>query len=284
MNIQLTHNTYGKHRVRVSKIKRDPQNPKQHQLIEVSVDVVLEGDLDAGYLEANNELIVATDTIKNTVYVLAKDDPFDTIESFGVRVAEHFVNKYDHLNKATVTVSQNRWERLLDCPHAFSGNTSEIPGAVLTAVRDQQTVVQSGLKNLLIAKTTESGFSDFHRDEFRTLPDTDDRILATSLSAEWIYETKPTDFSQARETIRSALLSRFIDHYSVSVQQTLMLMAKSALESSGYVSQITLAMPNKHHVLFNLKPFDRENNNDVFVVTDEPFGYIQATISRDDLD
>lgn len=284
MNVQLVHNTYGKHHVRVSKIIRDPSDPQKHQLIELSVNVVLEGDLDAGYLDGDNSLIVATDTCKNTVYVLAKDDPIETIESFGIKVAKHFVSTYSHIDKATVTLSETRWSRLLDCPHAFSSNESENPTAKVVAARGEATTVQCGFENLLIAKTTQSGFRDFHRDEYRTLADTDDRILATALSAMWTYDDAAVDFTAAREAIRSSLLSRFVDHYSVSVQQTLMLMAKAALSGCPQAMDITLTMPNKHHIPFDLTPFHRENANDVFVVTDEPFGYIKATVARGDLE
>ena len=133
----------------------------------------------------------------------------------------------------------------------------------------------------MIAKTTESGFENFHRDEFRTLPDTNDRIFASSVTAEWQYTTSELDFTAARNKIREAMLRRFIDHYSHSVQETLMRMGTAAIEACPSVDTINLSMPNKHHILFDLQRFGRENNNDVFVVTDEPFGYISATVSRD---
>lgn len=280
MTAQLAFNAYGKHRVRVSKIKRDAADPGQHQFIEASVDVVIEGDLEAGYTRGDNTGIVATDTCKNTVYVLAKDDPFDTIESFGQTVAEHFLNQYAHLTRATVSLTENRWTRLLDCPHAFTGNTSSVSTATVVATRDQPTQVTAGVDKYVIAKTTASGFANFHDDEFRTLADTDDRILATSMTAAWDYSAGDVDFAGAREAVIDAMLKRFVDHYSISVQQTMMLMGTAAIDACPHVRSITLTMPNKHHIPFNLRPLGRENHNDVFVVTDEPFGYITATIRR----
>jgi urate oxidase len=283
MNAHLAYNAYGKHRVRVSKIKRDANDPSQHQLIEASVNVVLEGDLDEGYTAADNRKIVATDTCKNTVYVLAKDDPMETIESFGVAVAEHFVRQYDHLSRATVSLVENRWTRLLDCAHAFTGNQSAVATASVVATRGQTTRVTAGVDRFVIAKTTASGFANFHQDEFRTLPDTDDRILATSMTATWDYDgndDRGVDFQSARSAIMDAMLHRFIDHYSISVQQTMMLMGAAAIDACPSVAAITLTMPNKHHIPFNLQPFGRENHNDVFIVTDEPYGYITATVKR----
>tara|TARA_R110002049_G_scaffold2750_8_gene22212 strand:+ start:148444 stop:149289 length:846 start_codon:yes stop_codon:yes gene_type:complete len=281
MNVHLSHNTYGKHHVRISKIKRHSDDAANHEFIEATINVMLEGDLAEGYTAGNNANIVATDTCKNTVYVLAKDDPFDSIESFGSNLATHFLTQYAHLNQATIEIHQHVWQRIGDCPHGFVGGTNESPTTTIVAHREQSLSVCSGLTDLVVAKTTESGFANFHRDEFRTLPDTDDRIMATSVTAQWNYSSSDIDFNAARDSIRKALLVSFLDHYSHSVQETLMRMGTAAIEACSHVTDITLSLPNKHHILFNLQPFGKENNNDVFVVTDDPFGYIQATVSRD---
>ncbi len=280
MNVRLSHNSYGKHNVRVSKIKRDVADPSQHELIEASVNVLLEGDLEEAYTKGDNRKIVATDTCKNTVYAIAKADPFDTIEGFGIALSSHFLDQYSHLSKVTIELTQHRWSRLLDCPHAFVGGHTETPTAKIVTTRDQPIQVTSGLDHLMIAKTTESGFANFHRDQYRTLPDTDDRILATVLKADWRYAVAAIDFAAARDRIRGAMLAKFIDHYSRSVQETLMLIGTAAIEADPAVESITLTMPNKHHILFDLQPFGLQNNNEVFVVTDQPFGYISATVER----
>lgn len=290
MGVRLVQQTYGKHRVRVSKIRRPrvaPPGEERHELVEVTVDVELQGSFDTAYTRGDNSLVIATDTCRNTIYVLAKDDPLDSIESFGSTVANHFLRQYAHVNRVTVSLSEKKWHRLLDCPHGFLGTDNETPTATVTATRDIDfaTVIRGGVENLMIAKTTQSGFASFHRDEYRTLPDTDDRILATSMKASWTYNSwtdnaKAKDFVHSRALIRSALLSTFIDHYSHSVQETLYKMAEAALSAAESISSITLTMPNKHHIAFNLAPFNRANDNEVFVVTDEPFGFISATVDR----
>jgi urate oxidase len=300
MTAHLAYQSYGKHRVRVSKIKRPRKSPawqEIHELVEVAVDVELQGAFDAAYTAGDNSMVIATDTCRNTIYALAKDDCLDSIESFGVTIGNHFLRHYAHVNHVTVRLSGRRWHRLLDCPHGFIGTDSETPSAVVTARRDTDfvTTVHGGLENLMVAKTTQSGFADFHRDEFRTLADTTDRILATSMSASWAYiaETRAAEnlaaesradvthaFITARESIRSALLTTFINHYSRSVQETLFKMAQAALAATDAIDSITLTMPNKHHIPFNLAPLDRVNDNEIFVVTDEPFGYISATVNR----
>ncbi|MEM7625029.1 MAG: factor-independent urate hydroxylase [Planctomycetota bacterium] len=282
----LSHNAYGKHRVRVSKIKRprprglDTEHTDRHEFIEATVNVMLEGDLAASYTVGDNANVVATDTCRNTVYAIAKDDPFETIESFGVTLAEHFLKQYEHITQATIELAEHRWHRIDGHAHCFTGSDGETPTARVVAPRGHATTVVAGLDNLMIAKTTQTGFENFHRDEYRTLPDTDDRIFATVLTAEWAYATKDIDFAATRTAVRNALLAKFTDHYSKSVQETLYLMGNAALDACPTAASITLTMPNKHHLKFNLEPLGRENDNEVFHVTDEPYGYITGTVSR----
>ncbi|MEO0477144.1 MAG: factor-independent urate hydroxylase, partial [Planctomycetota bacterium] len=248
---RLIHQSYGKHNVSVSKIKRDPANPDRHMFVEANVCVELEGAFDSAYTEADNRSIVATDSIRNTVYAIAKDDPWETIEGFGLALGNHFLKQYDHVDQATITLREHLWHRLNDHDHAFTGSDVETPTATVLDKRGGPSSITSGIDELMLAKTTQSGFSDFVQDEYRTLPDTVDRILATVLKAEWVYggiEAGAPPFAEHRSAIRAALLATFTDHYSVSVQQTLYLMAAAALESCSAIDQITLTMPNKHHI------------------------------------
>lgn len=282
----LAHNRYGKHQVRVSKVRRPrqaPANEEWHELVEVSVDVELEGDFEASFTEGDNRSVVATDTCKNTVYCVAKDDPLDCIESFGIAIANHFLERYEHVSDCFVRLKETVWDRLNDSPHGFTARDRAKPWASVWASREEGAVmVSAGVEHVLIAKTTESGFVDFHRDEFRTLVDRGDRLLATELSAGWAYASADADFPAVRRSMIEALLARFLDHYSRSVQETLYFMGQAALDACPDVTDVTLTMPNKHHLLADLAPFNRENENEVFVVTDEPFGYITGTVSRDD--
>jgi len=246
----------------------------------VTVDVELEGSFDAAYLEGDNQLVVATDTCKNTVYAIAKDDPLDSIESFAVAISTHFLDTYDHVSACRVAVEQRVWGRLQDSPHSFVADGTMTPTASVNHLRGESPQVASGVEHLLIAKTTESGFSNFHKSELRTLPDTKDRILATEVSASWNYNSTAIDYKTCRQTVLDTLLKRFTDHYSRSVQETLYFMGQAVLEACSSVDSVTLSLPNKHHILFDLSRFGRENENEVFVVTDEPFGYIAATVGR----
>ena len=279
--------TYGKSNVRVSKIKRPREAApadEHHDFIECSVDIHLQGGFDAAYTQRDNRSVIATDTIKNTVYLLAQDDPMERVETFGRALARHFLDTYDHVDRATATLTQRHWRRLLDCPHAFSAGEAEVATTVCTADREHGLTLSAGLAHLLLAKTTQTGFTDFHRDAYRTLPDADDRILATELTASWAFADATTPdaaaFADAADTVRAALLREFITGYSHSVQETLHRMATRALDEVPAINSVTLNMPNRHHIPFNMEPFGRDNDNEIFVVTDAPAGYIEATLTR----
>jgi len=274
----LAWNRYGKSRVRLVKVRRarDP-----HEIVDLTIDVQLEGAFDAVYVEGDNGPCLATDTMKNTVYALARQDAIDHVETFALRLAAHFAGK-PAVSRARISAVEHRWDRLAvegrPHPHAFVQPGGEQWTAVAT--RDANGAqVASGLTNLVVLKTTDSAFSGFPRDEYTTLPDTGDRILATSITAVWTYRAGTVDFA-ARDRVRSALVEMFAAHHSRSVQETLYAMGEAALSACADVTEITLTLPNRHHLLVDLQPFGLDNPNEIFVATDQPFGLIEATIRR----
>ncbi len=275
---ELIWNRYGKSRIRLVKVRRarDP-----HELVDLTIDVQLEGAFGAVYVDGDNGPCIATDTMKNTVYALARQDPITHVELFAVRLADHFMAK-PAVSLARISAIEQPWGRLSSGgqphPHAFVQAGGEQWTTVVT--RDQEgTAIVSGLANLVVLKTTDSSFSGFPRDEYTTLPETSDRIMATSITATWVYQTGTSDFT-ARAQIRRALVETFAAHISGSVQHTLRAMGEAALAACPDVTAITLTLPNRHHLLVDLSPFGLDNPNEVFVVTDQPFGLIEATIRR----
>jgi urate oxidase len=275
---ELTWNRYGKSRIRLVKLNRtrDP-----HELVDFTIDIQLEGDFDGVYVDGDNAPCVATDTMKNTVYAFARRQSIAHVETFAAGLAGHFLGK-PAVARARVSAVEHRWERLAVAgrphPHAFVQPGGEQWTTVVT--RDpQRTSIVSGLVNLVVLKTIDSAFSGFPRDEYTTLPDTEDRILATSVTASWTYRDGAADFA-ARAGIRAALVETFAAHESRSVQHTLYAMGEAALGACADVTEITIAMPNRHHLLVDLTPFGLDNPNEVFVATDQPFGLIEATIRR----
>jgi urate oxidase len=278
--MKLIHHNYGKAKVRVLKVLRAG---KQHAIKELEVQVMLQGDFDASFTKADNSLVVATDSVKNTINILAKQKLGAETEPFGVLLAEHFLGKYKHLSRVEVSLTEHCWSRIAvgGKPHAhsFLEKSAAKPFAKIIATR-KKTEIAAGIEELFILKSTASGFENFLRDEFTTLPETDDRICATKLKATWTFAKAPKSFAVTNEKILAALLAVFAKNYSPSVQVTLFEMGEAALTVAKEVSQIHLAMPNKHCLLINLKPFGLENKNELFVPTDEPHGQIEGTVAR----
>jgi urate oxidase len=280
MSAVLTHHAYGKSQIRLTKVLR---HAGRHELKELCIDIQLTGDFAASYTRGDNSRIVATDTMKNTVYVLAKDHPLTDIESFGQALAEHFLTTYPHVATAAIHLVEQPWQRLIvhgeAHPHAFIGGGGERRTSIVTLTR-QCLRIESGFEGLALLKTTDSSFTRFIRDPYTTLPETEDRIFATLLTAGWLHGEPPVDWNQTYQLIRQTLVEVFAAHKSLSVQHTLHAMGAAALDACRSIEQISLQMPNRHHLLVNLQPFGLANNNEVFVATDEPFGLISATLGR----
>jgi len=275
---ELSWNRYGKSRIRLVKVRRS-RDP--HELVDLTIDVQLEGAFETVFVDGDNGPCLATDTMKNTVYALARRHPIDHIETFASALADHFLAK-PSVSRARIRIVEQPWGRLSSGgqphPHAFVQAGAEHWTAVVTRDADGTGIV-SGLENLVVLKTTDSGFAGFPRDEYTTLPDTADRIMATSITAAWTYGSETSDFS-ARARVRRALVETFAAHVSRSVQHTLYAMGEAALAACAGVTAITLTLPNRHHLLVDLTPFGLDNPNEIFVATDQPYGLIEATIRR----
>jgi urate oxidase len=275
---ELASNRYGKACVRLVKVRRD-RNP--HELVDLTLDIQLEGDFEPVYREGDNKSCIATDTMKNTVYALARHDPIAHIEAFGLKLAEHFAGK-SAVSRVRISIFEHRWDRISALnrphPHAFVQPGGEQWTTLITREGGGSEVV-SGLTNLIVLKTTGSAFAGFPRDRFTTLPDTDERVFATSITATWRYRRGSHDFG-ARARIRQRLIETFAEHDSRSVQHTLYAMAEAVLDACDVISEVTLSLPNRHHLLVDLTPFGLDNPNIVFVPTEQPYGLIEATVKR----
>jgi urate oxidase len=278
---KLTGHRYGKARVRVLKILRDGPI---HSLKDLEVAARLKGDFESSYTSGDNTKVVPTDTIKNTINIFARQHLGPEIERFGLILAEHFLTRYTQVREVEIQILERRWERLTvngePHPHSFQTGSEERMFAQINCDRTMKTV-RSGIRDLIILKSTGSGFENYPKDEFTTLPETADRILATSFSSTWTFKDQPDNYNRANEAILAAMLKVFANNYSPSAQTTLFQMGEAALAACPEISELDLAMPNKHCLLINLAPFGLENKNEVFVPTDEPHGDIVATVMRD---
>lgn len=282
MSHELTYNCYGKSRVRLTKVVR---KTNVHELYEIDAQVLLEGDFAAAYTHADNQLVVATDTIKNTVYVVAKENDFNSVEQFATLLCKHFLKTYPHVSGAKVDLAQDAWQRLTvdGKPHDHAFTMAGPQQRICVAKCDRsghEPEIVSGVRNLTVLKTTASEWKDFHRDRYRTLKDTSDRILATKVNATWTYRTGHVDYNAACCSIWGAICNTFATTHSLGVQQTIMDMGNAALDACSDINEITFELPNLHRIPFALDPFGLKFENDIFVATDEPHGLITGTIKR----
>jgi urate oxidase len=282
MPAKLVAQRYGKSAVRVTKVRRLAD---RHALVEMNVEITLHGDFERSYTHGDNSSVIATDSMKNTVYLLAKDHSLDSPESFALHLAHHFVDTYAQVQAADIQIDQSLWRRIevegIPHPTAFESGGAETRYA-MASVNGDVARVAGGFNDLLLLKTTDSAFTGFVRDAFTTLPQVTDRILATKVRATWAFANSQADFNSAFSRIRTTILSTFANHKSDAVQQTLFDMGAAALTAEPTITRIDLQMPNKHRVPFNFKPFGLEFNNDIYVTTDEPSGEIVGHLVREE--
>jgi urate oxidase len=278
--IELGPNRYGKAAIRLVKVVR---GASAHTLRDLTVAVALEGDFEAAHVAGDNAAVVATDTMKNTVYAFAREHLTGSIERFGHVLGRHFA-AFDQVARATVSIDEHRWIRMPTedgvAPDAFLRSGDFTRTATVTASATGDTT-EAGIRDLVVMKTTRSAFSGFPRDAYTTLPDTEDRLMATKLTATWRYgDVAGADLDALFDAIGETLLDVFAEHHSPSVQATIFIVGQAILERHPEVGEIRMVLPNLHHWLADLAPFGQENHGEIFIPTTEPHGLIEATVRR----
>lgn len=283
---RLGENRYGKSRVRLSRITRlkDPKLGDRHEFQEWTVQVLLQGDFEDSFTAADNSKVLPTDTMKNTVYSIARGSKAATIEEFAMELGDYLLKNNPQVSKVSIEIAEKPWERMIvdGAPEAttFKLGGPEVQTVSATRATNDPWVIASGVDGLTILKTTKSAFTGYIQDKLTTLKPTTDRIFGTRATVKWDYVTPAQDFAVVRARIIAALLKEFAGHNSMSVQHTLFDMGKAALEAAPEIARIHLAMPNLHHLLADLSPFGQDNRNQIFVPIDEPHGSIEATVER----
>lgn len=281
MAIRLGENNYGKQRVRILQVSR---HPDRHDIKELTLGIRLEGDFESAHSKGDNRKVLPTDTMKNTVYALAKQKAIGSPEEFCVRLADHFLSRNPQVSRVRVEAAQTLWSRLSvqekPHPHTFTSSSNEKRTSALAATRKEKTL-QSGIEGLVVLKTTDSAFENFSKDEYTTLKEDRNRILSTSIRAAWFYRENAVEFDATWHGVRQTLLETFAGHDSESLQHTLYAMGEAVLRKFPGIREIHLSLPNKHYNLVDLSPFHLENPKEIFLPTDEPHGLIEATLRND---
>ena len=276
----LIRNRYGKGRVRVMRIHRDGE---RHEVSQLSVKAMVEGDFARTYTHADNSNTISTDTIKNVVNVLARENTGLSSEEFCQVLAKKFLDTYSQISSVGITVHETKWVRLSfggkPHPHSFVLDSNGKPFVEINATREEFSIA-SGIDGFAFMKSTQSGWEKYVQDRYTTIPETNDRMCATSMVASWKWSAKPASYPATNKKILDTLLEVFAMTYSASVQDSLYRMGEAALAAVPEISEISMACPNMHFILLNLSAFGLDNNNDVFLPTDEPHGQIECTVGR----
>lgn len=282
MAIVLGPNRYGKAESRVVRIIRDTP---RHEIVDLNVSTALRGDFAAAHVDGDQSQVLPTDTQKNTAFAFAKKHGVTSPEDYALALARRLLEAAPAATGATVLVEQYPWDRIpvdgVGHDHAFVRRGGEVRTSEIDLSARGAHVV-SGLKDLVVLKSTGSEFKGFLKDEYTTLAEADDRILATSLTTRWRYADRGrVDWNATYDDVRALLLATFATTYSRALQETLYAMGRAVLEAHDGIEEISFVAPNRHHFLVDLEPFGLENPGEVFIAADRPYGLIEATVTRD---
>jgi urate oxidase len=271
---------YGESKIRLVKVRRMQD---RHDFKDLTVGIQFSGDFANSYTAGDNSRILPTDTIKNTVYALAKLYPIEQIEEFAQQLIDHFLTDNSQIRKIRVRVQEHFWNRVLfggkAHPWSFTPAGPGIRSTVVVGSRDSVSI-EAGIENLQIVKTTGSGFEGYRRDPFTTLQETSDRVLSTAVNALWLYADNEIPYGVYWHGVREAILDAFVEHESRSMQYTLNAIGEAVLERYADIVEISLSLPNKECRLVDLSVLGLENNNEVFAPAEDPFELIEARVRR----
>jgi urate oxidase len=282
MGIVLGPNRYGKAECRVVRIVRDTP---RHEIRDLTVSTALRGDFAAAHVDGDQSGVLPTDTQKNTAFAYAKEHGVSSPEDYALALGRRLLAATPAATGATIRVDEHAWDRIgvdgTGHDHAFVRRGGEVRTTEVD-LTDEGARVVSGLADLVVLKSTGSEFKGFLVDDYTTLPEADDRILATSLTATWRYCLEvEADWNATHDAVRSLLLATFATTYSRALQETLFAMGRAVLEAYDEIEEISFVAPNKHHVLMDLRPFGLDNPGEVFLAADRPYGLIEATVVRE---
>jgi urate oxidase len=281
MAIHLGENSYGSARVRVLRVARQEG---RHDIKELTLAVRFEGDFEAAHRRGDNRKILPADTIKNTVYALARQHSIEAAESFCLHLVDHFLTYNPQISRVRIEAAENVWTRLPrgDKPRvtSFARADDEKRTVMLNATREG-TEIRAGVDGLVVLKTSKSSLENFRRDPFTTLEVDPSRILCTVLRADWLYAGEEIEYGQIWHGVRDMLLEAFAEHETQSLQHTVYAMGETILNNFDQIREIHLALPDKRFQLIDLAALGTDNPGNVYLPMEEPFDLAEATIRRD---
>jgi len=280
MSIRLAENNYGSSQIQLLRVAKQEG---RHDIRELGISIRFEGDFEAAHSQGDNRKILPSDTMKNTVYALARQHSIEPLENFGLHLIDHFLTYNPQVTRVLIESTDSIWSRL---PHggkphatAFARAGNEQRTSFLNGTR-AGTQVRAGIDNLVVLKTANSSFEDFKKDPYTTLEDQGDIILSTIIRADWLYTEEDAEYGALWHAARKMLLETFAEHDSRSLQHTLYAMGEVILDNFENVGEIHLSLPSKHFHLADLAPLGMDNPGTVFLPSNEPHSTIEATLKK----
>jgi urate oxidase len=279
MPIHLAENNYGSSRIQLLRVSKQQG---RHDIREMELSIRFEGDFEAAHRLGDNRKILPADTMKNTVYALARQHSLEPLENFGMHLIEHFLTYNPQVTRVLIEATESLWARLPHGgkPHAAAFARGSEERTSRTIGTREGTQVRGGVENLTVLKTTNSTFADFKKDPYTTLQEEGDLILSTVIHADWLYTEEEAEFGPLWHAVRKMLLETFAEHESQSLQHTLYVMGEAILNNFENVGEIHLSLPSKHFQLADLAPLGMDNPSTVFLPADEPHATIEATLKK----
>lgn len=280
MPVRLAENNYGETRMRLLRLARQEG---RHDVKDVTLAIRFEGDFASAHAAGDNRKIVPGDTMKNTVYALARQHSMETAEDFALHLVEHFLTYNAHVSCVRVEAAENIWARLPQGgkphPSVFTRAGDEKRTCLVHGTREA-TAIRAGIENCVVMKTADAAFENFSRDPYTTLQAEPNRVLCTVIGADWLYAGEDVEFGPVWHGVRQMLVETFAEHKSKSLQHTLHAMGEAVLQNFDNVREIHLSLPERRFKTVDLAPLGMDNPGTVLLPTDEPQGIIEATLKK----
>jgi urate oxidase len=257
--------SYGKDAVSVYRIAGD-------NLFSCEVRVIVRGTVfEASYTEGDNSMIVATDSMKNFVHMMGLEYQGDTLEDFVQLVGSRLLARYDHIEGVQVSAKQVAFERVRG--NAMRRTYDAYAVAELDLDRTGVVSARSGWNGLHLIRLAGSSFAGFVRDEYTTLPETQDRPLFVHINLGWTN----ADLTKCApcQDVRDVAVSAFCDISSASIQELVYQIGVQLLERFPEIATVDFYAENR---LWDAA----QTGDDAAVYTDArpPFGVITLTLER----
>ncbi|WP_307847714.1 factor-independent urate hydroxylase [Metabacillus bambusae] len=256
--------------------------------------------LFSSFSEGDNELIVATDSMKNFIQKHLAYYNGRTIEGFLAFVAERFLDTYPQMDSiklsgvetpfmpTTSLINENTQESKL----VYNHSRNEQAVASLFAKKNESNSLEimehsSGIQALQLIKISGNSFAGFIRDEYTTLSEDNNRPLFIYLNINWNYEKYKDSTGETpalyvcSEQVKDIVTSVFHNLDTLSIQHLIYQIGLTILERFPQLTDVTFQSQNRTwETVVDTIP---DTDGKVYTEPRPPYGFQGFALTRDDL-